>query len=46
MKCEECGSERLYECDEDEGSLADGGTYVRYQCRDCGWRSRWVMLPD
>lgn len=33
------------EVGEDYGSLADGGSRVRYECPHCGLRF-WVQLPD
>lgn len=30
---------------EDYGSLADGGSYEKYQCPHCG-NQFWVELPD
>lgn len=46
VPCKDCGEDDWEESDEDEGSLADGGTYVKYKCRRCGYETDWVMLPD
>lgn len=46
VPCPKCGADDWTESAEDEGSLADGGTYVKYKCLKCGHETGWVMLPD
>jgi len=46
VQCPKCGEDDWRESGEDYGSLGDGGSYVRYQCKKCGYETPWVMLPD
>ena len=46
VACPDCGKDDWYESDEDYGSLGDGGSYVKYKCRNCGHETGWLMLPD
>ncbi len=46
VPCPDCGEDNWTECDEDYGSLGDGGSYVRYRCLNCNHTTDWVMLPD
>lgn len=37
--------ENAIEIDTDYGSLAEGGSYVKYRCPNCN-HEFWVQLPD
>lgn len=46
VRCPECGHDDWKEVDEDYGSLGDGGSYVKYSCKNCGYTTPRQMLPD
>jgi predicted nucleic-acid-binding Zn-ribbon protein len=46
VPCPKCGHDDWFESDEDYGSLGDGGSYVKYKCKHCGYETGWQMLPD
>lgn len=47
VRCKTCGGPTV-DLDDEYGSLADGGSYERFACKDpkCPQETMYVQLPD